>query len=156
MNKETVEKYIDGFNKNDHTQILACLTEDIVWTVFGNFRLTGKQADDAAIENEDFTGYPVLRIVRMVEEDDTAMAEIHGETHRATGEQLRMAMGEVFVMRDGLICERRAFVINIEENDYKWLLKCCAEVGRALHSLRTTADNEMPGPSEETTARSDS
>ncbi|WP_461635885.1 nuclear transport factor 2-like protein, partial [Glutamicibacter soli] len=81
------------------TQILACLTEDIVWTVFGHFRLTGKQADDAAIENEDFTGYPLLRIVRMAEEDDTVMAEIHGETHRATGEQLRMAMGEVFVMR---------------------------------------------------------
>lgn len=81
VNKETVEKYIDGFNKKDHTQILACLTEDIVWTVFGHFRLTGKQADDAAIENEDFTGYPLLRIVRMAEEDDTAMAEIHGETH---------------------------------------------------------------------------
>lgn len=118
-NKETVEKYIDGFNKNDHTQILSCLTEDIVWTVFGHFRLTGKQAYDAAIENEDFSGYPALRIVRLVEENDTVMAEIHGETHRATGEQVRMAMAEVFVMRGGLICERRAFVINLEENDYK-------------------------------------
>jgi hypothetical protein len=30
-----------------------------------------------------------------------------------------MAVGEVFVMRDGLICERRAFVVPLAENDFK-------------------------------------
>ena len=118
-NKATVRRYIDGFNKNDHTQILDCLTDDIVWTVYGHFRISGKPAYDAAIENEDFSGYPELHIVRMVEEDDTIMAEIHGRTHRANGEEVRMAMAEVFVMRGSLICERRVFVINLEENDYK-------------------------------------
>lgn len=28
-NKETVERYLDGFRRTDHAQILACLTDDI-------------------------------------------------------------------------------------------------------------------------------
>lgn len=118
-NKDTVKKYIDGFNKSDHAQILSCLTDDIQWTVFGHFRLNGKEAYDQAIESPEFSGPPVLEIVRLVEEDDVVMAELVGVAHRANGETLRMAMGEVFVMRDALIAERRAFVIALTENDYK-------------------------------------
>jgi hypothetical protein len=55
-NTETVETYLDGFRRNDHAQILSCLTDDIEWTVFGAFRLTGKQAYDAAIEGPGFVG----------------------------------------------------------------------------------------------------
>ena len=84
-NKKTVEKYIDGFNKSDHAQILSCLTDDIVWTVFGGFRLSGKEAYDEEIENPAFTGSPKLTIVRMVEEDDVVMAELGSV--RAGGEQ---------------------------------------------------------------------
>ena len=32
---------------------------------------------------------------------------------------MRAAMAEVFVMRDGKIRERRAYVIELKENDYK-------------------------------------
>ena len=49
-NTDTVERYLDGFRKNDHAKILSCLTDDIEWTVFGEFHLTGKQAYDDAIE----------------------------------------------------------------------------------------------------------
>ena len=49
-NIETVNRYLDGFRKNDHQQILSCLTDDIEWTVFGAFRLTGKEAYDKAID----------------------------------------------------------------------------------------------------------
>lgn len=118
-NKQTVETYIDGFNKLDHPQILSCLTDDIEWTVFGAYRLTGKQAYDEHIAEPGFSSPPTLRIIRLVEEDDVVMAELSGEVRRDDGELLRMAMGEVFVMRDGLIRERRAFVIPLAENDYK-------------------------------------
>ena len=37
-NKAIVERYIDGFNRSDHAQILSCLADDIDWTVFGYFR----------------------------------------------------------------------------------------------------------------------
>jgi len=49
-NIETVNAYLDGFRKNDHEQILSCLTDDIEWTVFGGFHLTGKDAYDKAID----------------------------------------------------------------------------------------------------------
>jgi ketosteroid isomerase-like protein len=118
-NKTTVEKYIDGFNKSDHAQILSCLTDDIDWTVFGYFRLHGKEAYDREIENPAFTGSPVVSIVRMVEEDDVVMAEMTLEARRASGELMRAAMAEVFVMRDGKIRERHAYVIELKENDFK-------------------------------------
>jgi ketosteroid isomerase-like protein len=119
QNTATVERYLDGFRKSDHAQILSCLTDDIEWTVFGAFHLTGKQAYDAAIEGSGFTGPPRLSVVRMVEQDDVVMAELTGEATRDTGEVLRMSMAEVFVMRGGLIAERRAWVIPLTENDHR-------------------------------------
>ena len=113
-NKDVVRTYIDGFNKSDHKQILACLTEDIRWTVFGAFRLEGKE-----IENPAFTGSPSITITRMVEEDDVVMAEMTLEVKRATDETMRAATGEVFVLRNGKISERRAYLIELKENDYK-------------------------------------
>ncbi|GAB2918414.1 hypothetical protein GCM10027280_01820 [Micromonospora polyrhachis] len=118
-NTETVETYLDGFRKGDHEQILSCLTDDIGWTVYGAFQLTGKQAYDEAIEGPGFIGPPQLEVVRMVEQDDVVMAELTGSATRDTGEVIRMSMAEVFVMRDGKIAERRAWVIELKENDYR-------------------------------------
>ena len=119
QNTDTVERYLDGFRRGDHEQILSCLTDDIEWTVFGAFHLSGKQAYDAAIEGPGFTGPPRLDVVRMVEQEDVVMAELTGEATRGSGEVMRMSMAEVFVMRDGLICERRAWVIQLKENDFR-------------------------------------
>ena len=62
---------------------------------------------------------PHLEVVRMVEQDDVVMAELTGTVARDTGEVMRMSMAEVFVLRDGLIAERRAWVIPLTENDYR-------------------------------------
>ncbi len=116
--KDVVRKYIDGFTKSDHEQILSCLTEDIEWTVFGAFRLRGKAAYDAEIENPAFSGSPKIEIDRLVEEGDVVMAEMTLEAQRAGGETMRAAMGEVFVFDGDLITERRAYVIELKQNDY--------------------------------------
>jgi ketosteroid isomerase-like protein len=118
-NKQTVERYIDGFTRLDRAQILSRLTDDIEWTVFGAYRVIGKKAYDEHITEPGFSSPPTLQIVRLVEEDDVVMAEMSGEVRRDDGQVLRMAMGEVFVMRDGLIRERRAFVVPLAENDFK-------------------------------------
>ena len=119
QNTDTVETYLDGFRRNDHGQILSCLTDDIEWTVFGAFHLTGKQAYDEAIEGPGWVAPPRLEVVRMVEQDDVVMAELTGTVARDSGEFMRMSMAEVFVLRDGLIAERRAWVIPLTENDYR-------------------------------------
>ncbi|GIH02462.1 hypothetical protein Rhe02_05290 [Rhizocola hellebori] len=118
-NIQTVQTYLDGFRKNDHEQILSCLTDDIEWTVFGHFHLTGKQAYNDAIDGEGFTGPPQLEVVRMVEQGDVVMAELTGSATRDSGEVMAMSMAEVFVMRDGKIAERRAWVIELKENGYR-------------------------------------
>lgn len=104
----------------DHEQILSCLTDDIKWTVFGAFQLTGKQAYDKAIDGApEFVDPPELEVVRMVEQGDVVMAELTGTAKRAAGGEMRMFMAEVFVMRGGKIAERRAWVIPLRENDYR-------------------------------------
>jgi ketosteroid isomerase-like protein len=119
-NVETVNRYLDGFRKNDHEQILSCLTDDIQWTVFGAFRLVGRDAYDNAIDGApEFIDPPELEVVRMVEQDNVVMAELKGTAKRAAGGEMRMSMAEVFIMRDGKIAERRAWVIPLQENDYR-------------------------------------
>ena len=120
QNTDTVNRYLDGFRKNDHEQILSCLTDDIEWTVYGAFRLKGKEAYDKAIDGAPhFIDPPQLEVVRMVEEGNVVMAELTGTARRAAGGEMRMSMAEVFVMRDGKIAERRAWVIVLNENDFR-------------------------------------
>jgi len=118
-NTDTVNRYLDGFRTSDHAQVLSCLTDDIEWTVFGAFHLTGKEAYDQNIEGPGFLGPPRLDVVRMVEQDDVVMAELYGEATRDDGTVHRMSMAEVFVLRDGLITERRAWVIPLVENSFR-------------------------------------
>ena len=89
QNLDTVRRYIDGFVRSDREQILGCLTDDIQW------------------------------IVRLVEQDDVVMGELAGSVHRADGSLMRMNMAETWVMRDGLICERRSWVVELTENDVR-------------------------------------
>jgi ketosteroid isomerase-like protein len=119
-NIDTVNRYLDGFRKNDHAQILSCLTDDIEWTVFGAFHLRGKQAYDKAIDGApNFIDPPELNVVRMVEQNNVVMAELTGIARRAAGGEMRMSMAEVFVMRNAKIAERRAWVTVLQENDYR-------------------------------------
>lgn len=118
-NRRTVGRYLDGFRKNDHEQILSCLTDSITWTVFGAFRLTDKEAYDATIEGPSFNPPPTLDVVRTVDQDDVIMAEMTGSVRRETGEVMRMTMAEVSVMRDAKIAERRAGVIELKEDDVR-------------------------------------
>jgi ketosteroid isomerase-like protein len=120
LNTETVHAYLDGFRRNDHAQILSCLTDDIRWTVYGAFRLTGKDAYDKAIDGApEFIDPPELEVVRMIEQGDIVMAELTGTARRVAGGEMRMSMAELFVMRGGKIAERRAWVIPLNENDYR-------------------------------------
>jgi uncharacterized protein len=43
-NKQTVDKYMDGFRRSDHEEILSCLTDDVEWDIPGAFHVRGKEA----------------------------------------------------------------------------------------------------------------
>ena len=114
-NKDTVEKYIDGFNKSDHAQILSCLTDDIEWLMPGAFHLRGKNAFDKEIENDAFTGSPTVRITRMVEENDVVIAEGTVRVAWKSGGFLEAVFCDAFEMEDGKIRRLTTYQVNLKE-----------------------------------------
>ena len=97
-NKKTVERYLDGFNKSDHTQILSCLTDDVVWDMPGAFHLVGKESFDKEIENDAFVGKPVITTTRIVEENDVVVVEGKVMASKREGGFLNAVFCDVFEM----------------------------------------------------------
>jgi ketosteroid isomerase-like protein len=114
-NKDTVEKYIDGFNKSDHAQILSCLTDDIEWLMPGTFHLTGKDAFDKEIENAAFTGSPTVTITRMVEENDVVIAEGTVRVAWKHGGFLNAVFCDAFEMDNARIKRLVTYQVNLKE-----------------------------------------
>jgi uncharacterized protein len=113
-NKSTVEKYIDGFNKSDHAQILSCLTEDVEWLMPDTFHWTGKAAFDKEIENDAFTGKPTVTITRMVEEKDVVVAEGTVRAAWKNGGFLDAVFCDVFEMEHGKIKRLVTYLVNLK------------------------------------------
>jgi len=102
-NKKIVEIYMDGFNKSDHEQILACLTDDIEWEMPGTFHLFGKESFDKEIENDAFVGRPVITITRMIEENNVVVAEGKVIARTREGGLLNAVFCDVFDMENSKI-----------------------------------------------------
>ena len=115
VNKKTVETYIDGFNKSDHGQILSCLTDDVEWIIPGSFHVTGKEAFDKEIENDAFTGHPVVKIVRLVEEADVVVAEGTVRVAWTRGGFLEAVFCDVFEMNQGKIRRLTTYLVKLNE-----------------------------------------
>jgi uncharacterized protein len=113
-NKKTVERYLDGFRKSDHAQILSCLTEDVEWDMPGAFRHVGKDAFDREIENEAFVGSPTITLTRMVEEDDVVVAEGAVWAQRRDGGTLHAVFCDVFVMSQARIRRLTTYLAEVK------------------------------------------
>jgi uncharacterized protein len=114
-NKRTVEKYIEGFNKSDHSQILSCLTENVEWLMPGAFHLHGREAFDKEIENEAFTGRPVVTITRMTEENDVVIAEGTVQAAWRSGGVLNAVFCDVFEMEGNLIKRLITYLVALDQ-----------------------------------------
>lgn len=115
-NQSTIEKYMDGFRKTDHQQILSCLTEDIEWIIPGMFHIHGKDAFDKEIENDQFTGKPQIDVTRMTEENDVVVAEGTVRAQRKDGTFLDLAMCDVFDLRAGKIRRLVSYLMPLPES----------------------------------------
>lgn len=113
-NKKTVERYMDGFRKSGHAQILACLTDDVEWIILGAFHLRGKEAFDGEIENENFVGRPEITVTRLTEENDVVVAEGTVRTRPKMGGVVDLAMCDVFEMRGGRIRRLTSYLMEMK------------------------------------------
>jgi uncharacterized protein len=109
--KEVVDAYFDGFRRSDHEQILACLTDDVVWDLPGFAHLEGKDAFDQEIENEEFVGSPTLTVDRMVEESDTVVAIGDGEATHKSGERRRFVYCDVFTFAGDKVSRVESYLV---------------------------------------------
>jgi ketosteroid isomerase-like protein len=114
-NKQTVQKYMDAFGKTDHATILSCLTDDVEWLIPGGFRITGKAAFDKEIENDAFVGSPVIKVTRMIEEQDVVVAEGSVRTTKKDGGVLNLSFCDVFEMRDGKVKRLTSYLVEIKD-----------------------------------------
>jgi ketosteroid isomerase-like protein len=112
-NQRVVEKYMEGFRKNDHALILSCLTDDVEWEIPGATRLSGKAAFDKEIENENFVGSPNITITRLIEEKDVVVAEGSVRTEKKGGGFLNLKFCDVFEMRAGKIKRLISYVVPV-------------------------------------------
>lgn len=113
-NKKTVERYMDGFNKSDHEQILSCLTDDVEWVIPGFFHSVGKEAFDKEIENEAFVGRPRITVKLMVEENDVVVAEGAVQADKRDGGVLNVVFCDVFEMRSGKIKKLTSYLAELK------------------------------------------
>ena len=113
-NKKTVKRYLDGFNKSDHAQILSCLTEDVEWEMPGAFHLVGKDAFDKEIENDAFVGSPAITITRMVEENDVVIAEGVVRVKKKDGSFLNAVFCDVFAMKNAQIKRLTTYLAEVK------------------------------------------
>ena len=113
-NKKTVQKYMEGFNKSDHKQILSCLTEDVVWILPGIFHHTGKDAFDKEIENPSFEGKPVIVVTRVIEENNIVITEGTVRAKKKDAEYINLVFCDVFEMKDGLINKLTSYLMEVK------------------------------------------
>jgi len=113
-NKYTVDKYMDGFRRSDHGQILSCLTDDVEWEIPGAFHVRGKEAFDKEIENEAFVGRPDITVTRLTEENDVVVAEGSVRAQKKNGQPLKLRYCDVFVMQAGKIKQLISYLMEVK------------------------------------------
>jgi len=112
QNKNTVQRYMEGFMASDHEKILSCLTDDVSWEMPGYFRLKGKEAFNKEIENDNFEGRPVIKITRMTEEDNVVAAEGSVQVKIKAGGMLDAVFCDVFHLENGKIKHLATYQMN--------------------------------------------
>ena len=113
-NQRTVDKYMDGFRRSDHAQILSCLADDVEWEIPGGFHLTGKVAFNREIENEAFVGSPAITVTRMIEERDVVVAEGSVQARRRDGTILNLRFCDVFLFHRGRIRHLTSYLSEVK------------------------------------------
>ncbi len=114
-NKQTVQKFMDGFNKFDHVEILSCLTDDVEWRMPGAFHIKGRVAFDKELENEAFIESPTINVTRMTEENDVVVAEGSVRSARPDCGTLNAVFCDVFVMCDAKIGHLTSYLMDVKE-----------------------------------------
>jgi ketosteroid isomerase-like protein len=102
--KQIVERYLNGFARNDLEAILGCVAEDFVWVLHGVGTFEGKAMFAATLGQDLSRGDTTVGIDRLVEEGETVVALTRGSFVASGGGQAtRFVTSEVFTVRGDAI-----------------------------------------------------
>ncbi len=111
--KALVERYIDGFRRGDHEQILSCLVDEILWEIHGHATVRGKADFASTIESDATPGRPTLMIDRLIEEGNSLVAVGSGSVALATGGRLEFVFADVFTFTGDSISRLETYQVNL-------------------------------------------
>ncbi|WP_276380832.1 nuclear transport factor 2 family protein [Flavobacterium sp. H4147] len=115
-NKQIVNEYMEAFRVSDHKRILDCLTDDIIWEMPGIYQHVGKEEFDKEIENENFVGSPTIQIFKLIEENNTVIAEGAVQGNMTNGGKLDAVFCDVFEMENGKIKKLTSYLMSKNAN----------------------------------------
>jgi uncharacterized protein len=110
-NRQTAERYLDGFRTTDRALILSCLADDVEWRIPGAFQVRGKDEFGRHIVDEGFAPRPEIVVTRWIEAGDVVVAEGSVRTEKTDGTVLNLAFCDVFEMRDGRISRLTSYLM---------------------------------------------
>ena len=113
-NQRTVERYMDGFNENDHPKILSCLADDVEWILPGAYHLKGKAAFEREIENDAFIAPPEVTTLRLIEQNDVVIAEGTVRVEKKAGGFMHLVFCDVFDMERGRIRRLVSYLMEVK------------------------------------------
>ena len=121
-NRQTVERYMEAFARLDHAAVLDCLADDVEWVLPGAYHHRGKEAFDREIENDAFTGAPLIRVDRVLEAGDVVVTEGRVRANPREGGHIHLAFVDVFDMKDGLIRRLVSYLMPVpaEQSETRW------------------------------------
>ncbi|HEX6588695.1 MAG TPA: nuclear transport factor 2 family protein [Longimicrobiales bacterium] len=115
QNRQTVERYMDAFARLDHAAVLSCLTDDVEWVLPGVYHHRSREAFDREIENDAFTGRPLIRVDRITEQGDVVMVEGRVRANPRSGGHIHLAFVDAFEMRDGRIARLISYLMQVPD-----------------------------------------
>lgn len=112
-NKQTVEAFMSAYRRSDRDGVLACLTDDVEWSVPGAFEAKGHAEFGDQIVSGHFLPCPEITIARLIEADDVVVAEGTVRTQQTDGAVIKLAYCDVFELRDAKIRRLVSYLVNV-------------------------------------------
>jgi ketosteroid isomerase-like protein len=113
--RELVAQYFDGFRSSNHTLILATLTDDVEWVIYGHRMTRGRSEFDSEIENPAFTGSPTLDVQHVYEDGPIVIVTGEGRGTSLEAGAIHFAFSDLFTFRAGLIARVESYLVPLPE-----------------------------------------
>ncbi len=113
-NKEIIRKVNEGFNSGDNETILKYVSDDVIWECPGFFLHKGKEAFGKEINNEAFSGLPVITITNELEDGNLVAVEGNVKSKKKDGSDFSCRFFDFYRLEGGKIKEMRSYLVDIK------------------------------------------